>query len=183
MKRVDLSKYSSESYAPGDLVKRILWYLASMFFFKTSVPWPQALKKALLLAFGAQVGEGVIIKPRANIKYPWFLKVGDHSWIGEEAWIDNLCAVTIGSHVCISQGVYLATGSHDYKKETFDLIMKPVMVEDGVWIGGEAVICPGVTLKSHAVITAGSVVTEDAEAYHIYQGNPAKKKRRRELNG
>ena len=96
---------------------------------------------SLLRAFGAQIGRGVVIKPDVRIKFPWRLVVGKHTWIGQEAWIDNIAEVTIGSHVCISQGVYLCTGSHDHRKRAFDLIHKPIRVGDGAWLGERGPPC------------------------------------------
>lgn len=157
----------------------MLWLALSGIFFKSFIPCPLAMKIFMLRTFGARIGEGVVIKPPVTIKYPWFLEIGDNSWVGEGAWIDSLGKVTIGKNVCISQGVYIATGNHDYKKETFDLLVKDVVIEDGVWVGTKAVVCPGVTLKTHSVITAGSVVTHDTEPYTIYQGNPAQAVRKR----
>jgi putative colanic acid biosynthesis acetyltransferase WcaF len=87
--------------------------------------------------------------------------------------------ISIGSNVCISQGATLLTGSHNYKKGSFDLITKGITLEDGVWIGAEAIINLGVTAHSHAVLTSGSVATKDLEAYGVYQGNPAVKIRER----
>ncbi len=137
----------------------------------------------MLRLFGANIGKGVLIKPGVNIKYPWFLEIGDHCWIGENAWIDNLAKVTLGAHVCISQGAYLLTGNHDYGKPGFDLIVKEIIIEDGVWIGARSVICAGVTCKSQAVLSAGAVATKDLEANSIYQGNPAVKIRDRFIKG
>ena len=127
----------------------------------------------LLRMTGASVGAGVVIKPRVTIKYPWKLAVGDHSWIGEQVWIDNLDQVTIGAHVCISQGALLLCGNHDYKKPTFDLITGPIVLEDGVWIGAKASVAPGVTCGSHSVLAMGSVATKNLEEWIVYQGNPA----------
>ena len=128
----------------------------------------------LLRMFGARIGSGVVVKPRVTIKYPWKLAVGDHSWIGEQVWIDNLDQVTIGAHVCISQGALLLCGNHDYKKPTFDLITGPIVLENGVWIGAKASVAPGVTCGSHSVLAMGGVATKNLEAWKVYQGNPAK---------
>jgi putative colanic acid biosynthesis acetyltransferase WcaF len=87
--------------------------------------------------------------------------------------------INIGSNVCISQGAVLITGSHNYKKTTFDLITGSIILEDGVWIGALAVVNPGITVASHAVLTTGSVATKNLEAYSIYQGHPAVKIRSR----
>lgn len=129
--------------------------------------------------FGAKVGKGVVIKPSVNIKSPWRLVIGDHAWIGEFVWIDNLVNVQIGNNCCLSQGAFLLTGNHDYKKTSFDLITGSIVLENGVWIGAKAVVCPGVTCHSHAVLTVGSVATDDLDANGIYQGNPAVKVRER----
>uniref|UniRef100_A0A7V1EII9 Colanic acid biosynthesis acetyltransferase WcaF n=1 Tax=candidate division WOR-3 bacterium TaxID=2052148 RepID=A0A7V1EII9_UNCW3 len=173
MTQVDLSKFSNKWYKPGNFVKRALWYLVNSLFFKSSLPYPSKIKVALLRMFGAKVGRGVFFKPCVNIKYPWFLEIGNHSWIGEGVWIDNLTDVKLGNNVCISQGTYLCTGSHNYEKSTFDLIVKPIIIEDGVWIGAKATILPGSKIKTQAVIGAGAIFSGLAKPYSVYFGNPA----------
>ncbi len=168
-----LDRFDNSGYRPGSLPDRVLWTVVSGLFFQTWLPWPSALKRMLLRMTGASVGAGVVIKPRVTIKYPWKLAVGDHSWIGEQVWIDNLDQVTIGAHVCISQGALLLCGNHDYKKPTFDLITGPIVLEDGVWIGAKASVAPGVTCGSHSVLAMGSVATKNLEEWIVYQGNPA----------
>lgn len=180
-KFVDLSRYDNSWYKSGGAIKRLAWMLVDAAVFNSYLPWPYSLKAALLRLFGAEVGAGAVIKPGARIKYPWFLKLGDHVWLGESSWIDNLGLVSVGNHVCVSQGAYILTGSHDYKSSAFDLLVKPVTLQDGVWIGAKAVVCPGVTCKSHSILAAGSVATADLEQYSIYQGNPAALKRKREI--
>ena len=125
--------------------------------------------------FGAKIGKGVFIKPSVNIKYPWNLTIGDDTWIGEGVWIDNLGKVSIGSNVCISQDSMLMCGNHNYKKSAFNLMVGGITIEDGVWVGAKCLVCPGVTLHSHAVLAVGSVASTDLETYSIYRGNPAVK--------
>jgi putative colanic acid biosynthesis acetyltransferase WcaF len=67
----------------------------------------------------------------------------------------------------------LLTGNHDYASPGFDLEVKKIVLEDGVWIGAQAVVCPGVICQSHSVLSVKSVATKNLEAYKIYQGNPA----------
>lgn len=131
------------------------------------------LKVWVLRLFGAKIGRGVVIKPGVNVKYPWLLVIGDNSWIGEDVWIDNLTHVTIGSDCCVSQGAMLLCGNHNYRLTTFDLIVKPVTIRDGAWIGAKSVVCPGVTVGRESVLTVGSVATGDLEDGKIYQGVPA----------
>jgi putative colanic acid biosynthesis acetyltransferase WcaF len=85
----------------------------------------------------------------------------------------NLERITIGNNVSISQRAFLCTGSHNHKVPTFDLITKPITVEDGAWIGAGAWVGPGVTVGSHAILSAGSVTTQDLNPWGIYRGNPA----------
>ncbi len=180
---VDLSKFNNSWYKPGCFLWRFLWFIKGRILVNTYLPWPMWVKRFTLRFFGAKLGRGVVIKPKVNIKYPWFLEVGDHVWIGEGVWIDNLGKVTIGSHVALSQGAMLLCGNHDYKKESFDLIVGPITIEEGAWIGAKAVVCPGVRVGSHAILTVGSVATKDLEPYGIYQGNPAVKVRERVISG
>lgn len=123
--------------------------------------------------FGATIGRGVNIKPSVNVKYPWQLSIGDYSWIGEGVWLDSLAPIAIGAHACLSQGVYCCTGSHDWTDPAFGLITKPISIENGAWVGARATILPGVTVASHCVITAGSVLSKSTEPDMIYAGNPA----------
>ena len=79
----------------------------------------------------------------------------------------------------ISQGAMLLTGSHDYKKATFDLLVGKIVLQEGAWIGAKATVCPNVVCGSHSVLAAGSVATNDLLPFTIYQGNPAIPKRQR----
>lgn len=153
--------------------KRLLWYIISSLFFRTSLFAVSSFKVKLLKLFGATVGEGVVVKPCVNIKYPWRLTVGDYSWIGENVWIDNLSDVVIGSNACLSQGALLLTGSHDHTRVKFDFLASPIYVEDGVWIGARAVVGGGVRCRSHSILGINSVAEADLQAYTIYKGNPA----------
>jgi len=182
--QTDLSQYNSSWYKPGGgKLKRALWFVVNVLFFRNSLIPFYGLKRGLLRCFGARVGKGVIIKPAVNIKYPWRLTIGDHVWIGENVWIDNLADVVIGNHCCISQGAMLLCGNHNYKKVAFDLIIGNIVLEDGAWVGAQATVCPGVTVKTHAILAVGSVATRDLEPYTIYQGNPAKEVRKRVIEG
>lgn len=179
MKKVNLNSYNNSWYKPAGKFKKTLWYFTNIFFFKTFLPFPSNFKVKVLKLFGSKVGKGVVLKPSINIKYPWFLEIGNFVWIGEEVWIDNLAKITIGNNCTISQGAYLLTGSHNYKSENFDLIIKEIILEEGAWVGAKSIVCLGVTLKSHSVLSVGSTATKDLEPYFIYQGNPAIKKRGR----
>ena len=140
---------------------------------------PYPLKRWVLRRFGARIGAGVLIKPSVHVKYPWHLEIGDNAWIGERAWIDNFVSVRIGANAVVSQGAYLCTGNHDWADPGMGLVVKPVTVEEGAWVGAFTRIAPGVTVGREAVVTLGSVLLGDAEPRGIYSGNPAVRVRER----
>jgi putative colanic acid biosynthesis acetyltransferase WcaF len=130
-------------------------------------------RRLLLRLFGASIGDAVVIKPGLRVKFPWRLRVGDWAWLGEDVWIDNLAEVTIGAHAVVSQGAYLCTGSHDWNRESFDLIVRPIIVGDKAWICACAVVAPGTIVGEGAVVGLGAVVAGALRDWTIYKGNPA----------
>ena len=182
--KVDLSSYDNSWYDTGaGALKRTLWYFVNALFFINPLVPLNSVKIMLLRLFGARIGKGVVIKPGVNVKYPWLLEIGNYVWVGENVWIDNLTQVRIGHHAVLSQGAMLLTGSHDYKTTTFDLQIGEITVEEGVWIGAKAIVCPHVVCGTHSVLSAASVATGNLEPYTIYQGNPAQAKRQRVIKG
>lgn len=119
------------------------------------------LRIAILRAFGATVGQGVIIRHGVRIHWPWKLTVGDHVWIGVDAWLLNLEHITVGSNVCISQGALLCTGSHLIDSPTFEFDNAPIHVLDGAWIAARATVLRGVTIGEEAIVGATSLVAQD----------------------
>lgn len=182
MNSTDLSKYDNSWYSPGrGVVIRSLWFVVNVLFFINPLQLFSGLKVSLLRLFGAVIGQGVVVKPGVNIKYPWHLTIGDNSWIGENVWIDSLADVVIGRNCCLSQGAVIITGNHNYKSPTFDLKVSPVVLEEGVWLGAGSMVTPGITCHSHSVLSAASVASSNLEPYFIYRGNPAEKIRPRNL--
>ncbi len=177
----ELNTYNNKWYNPGgNSLKRTLWYFTNAIFFKSFFPF-YGIKVFILRLFGASVGKGVVIKPYVNIKYPWHLTIGNHVWIGEEVWIDNLAPINIGNNVCLSQGAMLLCGNHDYKLPTFDLIVKEIVLENAVWIGAKAIVCPGVRVGEGTILTVGSIANFHLKPNKIYKGNPAVIVRERSL--
>ena len=172
-KIVSNASYKTTIDIGASKIKQITWYFINIIFFKNSLNVISFTKTSLLKAFGARIGKSVLIKPSVNIKYPWKLKLGDHCWIGEGVWIDNLSEVVVGNNVTISQGALLLTGSHNHTKETFDFISLPITMEDGVWIGARAIVLGGVVCKSHSILGVNTVAEKDLEPYTIYKGNPS----------
>ena len=153
--------------------KEALWVAVKCAFFQTSWPWPSALRVALLRAFGATIGQDVTIRAQVNVTFPWRLTVGDHVWFGEEVVVLSLAPVTIESHVCLSQKAFLCTGSHEFRSEMFELIVKPITVRERSWVAAQVFIAPGVEIGPGSMVAAGSIVLENVPPKSLVRGNPA----------
>lgn len=171
---MNLAIYDNSDFKRGvPRWKEALWTAVRCLFFQNALPWPSQIRVALLRAFDAKVGAGVVIRENANISFPWRLSVGDHVWIGEDVGILSLAPVIIESNVCISQRAYLCTGSHNFRSETFDLVTRAITIRSGSWIAAGAVILPGVEVGEGAVVAAGAVVSTDVPPNSLVRGNPA----------
>ena len=148
------------------------WYCVGRMLVASFVPgtfW----RRWLLRLYGAKLGVGGRIKPGVRITKPWNLALGDHCWLGENIWIDNLAFVQIGDCVCLSQGAYLCTGNHDFRRVTFDLLLGQIRIDSEAWIAAQAVLAPGTHVGAAAVVGLGSVASGEIPAGAILQGNPA----------
>jgi len=134
-----------------------LWSVAELLF--VSNPWQPSsrLRTAVLRAFGAEIGTGVLFRPRTRVRFPWKLHIGDDSWIGEGVWFHNQDHVYVGHDVVISQETLLTTGSHAVRRD-MGLVTRPIRIEPGAWIAVRCVVLGGATVGRSAVVGAGSVV-------------------------
>lgn len=139
-------------------VKEMAWLIVQAWLFGSWMPGSQ-WRVRLLRAFGARIGTGVVVKPHVTVKFPWRLEVGDHVWIGERVWIDNLATVVLSDHACVSQGAYLCTGSHDWSDPRFALVTKPITVGKGAWISAHSRLAPGSVVEDGAILAMGAVGT------------------------
>lgn len=107
---VRLAAFDGTDFSKGaGFLKTTLWYFVNALMVRASWNPFMGIKIALLRMFGAKIGKGLVIKNNVIIKSPWNLTIGDHCWLGEACWIDNLDKVVIGNNVCISQGALLLT--------------------------------------------------------------------------
>jgi putative colanic acid biosynthesis acetyltransferase WcaF len=169
-----LRDYTTGGFDRGQpLWLEALWIAVKCLFFLNPIPWPSPLRVALLRAFGARVGEGVVVRSQVNVTFPWRLSVGDDVWLGEEVLILSLAQVTLESSVCLSQRAFLCTGSHNFRAPGFDLITKPITVRTGSWVAAQVFVAPGVEVGEGSMIAAGSVVLASVPPKSFVQGNPA----------
>tara|TARA_Y100001968_G_scaffold315802_1_gene342818 strand:+ start:602 stop:1153 length:552 start_codon:yes stop_codon:yes gene_type:complete len=172
LQRLDLYKINRKDHPGGSFLLRALWVLLARPIVSSHIPgtiW----RKFILRLFGAEIGIGGRIKPNLKVTFPWKLKIGNHCWLGEYLWIDNLAEVKIGNQVCISQGAFLCTGNHNYKSNLFDLSLGPIEIEDHAWIAAKCIIAPGTLIGEGTIVTLGTVISGKVPPGMIVKGNPA----------
>jgi putative colanic acid biosynthesis acetyltransferase WcaF len=170
---------------PFSLKTKIRIYLWK-FVNSTVFRWiPNQIRKPrifLLRLFGAELSNSVNISRTAIIELPWNLKMGHLSSLGDNSWIYCLDTIEIGDKCCIGKDVYLITGSHSVVSSQFELVTKPIKINDCCWIATGSYILPGITLGEFSVVGALSIVTKSTEKFDIVGGNPAKFIKKRQIS-
>lgn len=157
---------------------RAIWNIVSAILFrpfgtKLFNPW----RLSLLRLFGADVKHDSGVYASTKIWAPWNLKLGHNAWLGPDVICYNQAKVTLEDNVTVSQYSYLCTAGH--KTDTINendsgLIVAPITLRQGSWVGTRAFISMGVTIGEYAIVGATASVYKDVEAYTIVGGNPAK---------
>lgn len=171
---IDLSRAGKGNYvAKRSLLVQALWFVIEASLINNKLNPSSALRVTLLRLFGAKIGTGCRLVHPLRVKAPWNLEVGDHCWFGIDVWLYNQAQIRIGSHVCLSQGTFLTTGSHDAQK-TMELRVAPIVIEDGVWITSKCVVQMGVRIGRSALVAPLSVVHRSLAPGGVYGGNPCR---------
>ena len=132
---------------------------------------------ALLSDLLGSLGEGTVIMPPLRCDYGYNIAVGAHTFVNYGAVILDVAPVTIGERVQIATNVQLLTADHPLDpvaRASGDELGRPIAVGAGAWLGGGAILCPGVSVGENSVIGAGSVVTRDIPASVVAVGNPCR---------
>ncbi|MFC4990496.1 sugar O-acetyltransferase [Saliphagus infecundisoli] len=144
--------------------------------YNNTMPDDQADREELVEALFGSVGDECQIEPPFRCDYGYNIHVGGNFYANFDCVILDAGRVEIGQNCMIAPGVHIYTATHplDASKRTEGReYAKPVSVGDNVWIGGQAVVNPGVTVGDDSVIASGAVVTEDVPTEVVVQGNPA----------
>jgi len=138
------------------------------------------LRRFFYRVTGMTIGSGSTIHMMARIYDPRHISIGEDTIIGEKATLDgrrqlpnSTGGLTIGNHVDIASEVMVWTSQHDIHSPSFSAVEAPVTIEDYVFIGPRAIILPGVTIGTGAIVAAGAVVTKDVEPFSVVGGVPA----------
>ena len=135
-----------------------LWAIVELLLVTNAWQISSSLRIRALRLFGAEIGEGVIFRPRTRVKFPWKLHIGDRSWIGEGVWFHNQDNVFVGSDVVLSQDTFLTTGSHAHRRD-MALITRPITIGDGAWVTSRCIVLGGSEVGRSALVQPGTTVS------------------------
>jgi putative colanic acid biosynthesis acetyltransferase WcaF len=166
--------FTRPAFRLADRARRAFWNLAYALLFRPSPRPCHAWRRFILRCFGAGLGQGCHVYPKAVIWAPWNLRMGEGAAIADGAEVYNPAPVDIGEYAVISQGAYLCGASHDYRLWHFPLIASPITVGKHAWVAARVIVQMGVRIGDGSVIGAGSVVTRDMPAWSVCAGNPCR---------
>lgn len=156
-------------------IARVLWSFVYWTLFR---PTPNIIfwkwRCFLLRCFGAKIGKNCKIRSSVNFWAPWNLELGDFVSIGASAQIYSVDKIMIATKVCVSQGAYLCTASHNITIKSNPLITAPIKLDSFSWVASEAFVGMGVTIGEGAVVGARAAVFKNVEPWTVVGGNPAK---------
>jgi maltose O-acetyltransferase len=137
----------------------------------------QQERDRLLRELLGEVGEGVVVKPPFRCDYGWNIAIGARTFVNCGCVMLDVVPIRIGSACQLATGVQLLTATHpvdpEPRREGWEYGV-PITVGDNVWLGGGAIVCPGVSIGENTVVGAGAVVTRDLPANVVAVGNPAR---------
>ncbi len=168
-------------YDPGDLELQADQTAAKQWMarYNAAMAASPAERRDLLRQRMGEVGEGAIIRPPFHCDYGYNIRLGRNVFMNFNCIVLDVCEVEIGDQTQIGPAVQILTADHPrdpvQRAEGIEF-GKPVTIGRNVWIGGGAIILPGVTIGDDAVIGAGSVVTRDVPEGATAVGNPARLK-------
>lgn len=143
----------------------------------TTDPTDDETLRELFTALLAEYGDGAEIRPPFRCDYGRFLSFGARSFANFGLVVLDVAAVTVGHDVQIGPNVQLLTATHPLdpgpRRDKWES-GAPITVGDNAWLGGGAIVCPGVEMGENTVVGAGSVVTDDLPANVLAVGSPAR---------
>lgn len=173
--------FTQPSFSWKNRVARAVWGWVWLLLFRPSPRMAYVWRRALLRAFGARLGAHVNIQADVKVWAPWQLTLGNRVGVGGGVNLYNMAPLVVGNGCVISQGAHICGGTHDVDSSNFQLVAKPIVLEDNVWVCADAFVGPGVRIAQGCVVGARAVVVKSIkEPLGIWAGNPAVYKRKRE---
>ncbi|MBU4681385.1 maltose O-acetyltransferase [Cedecea davisae] len=178
MSEEKLKMIAGELYRPGDETLQRESHKARQLLhrYNQSSPDEQVWRDEILAELLGQ-SEGAYIEPTFRCDYGYNIFLGKNFYANFECVMLDVCPIRFGDNCMLAPGVHIYTATHPLDAQTRNSGVefgKPVTIGHNVWIGGRAVINPGVTIGDNVVVGSGSVVTKDIPANCVVAGNPAR---------
>ena len=161
------------TFSLSNRLKRAVWKLTWLLTARWTPPPFCRWRIFVLRLFGAKVSWRAFVYSSVEIWAPWHLTMDDYGSLGPGVNCYNIAPVRIGKRAVVSQGVYLCTGTHDYRDPEFPLFAKPITVGRRAWVCAGAFVGPGVSVGEGAILAAMGVAFDNLTPWTIYKGNPA----------
>lgn len=165
----------------GHKIRRALWYFVHGTIYQLPVRRLDCWRVTLLRLFGANIGQGCMIRRTARIEIPWHLHLGDRVVIGDRVILYSLGRIVIDSDTLVSQGAHLCAGDHDVDRWDSPLRRVPISIGRRCWIAADAFVGPGVDVGDGTILGARSAAFRDLPQWTVCVGTPAKPHRTRYL--
>ena len=131
----------------------------------------------LLRELLGEVGHGVVVRPPFRCDYGWNISIGAGTFVNYGCVVLDVVPVQIGANCQLASGVQLLAATHPLdpatRRDGWEY-GEPITIGDNVWLGGGAIVCPGVAIGDDTVVGAGAVVARDLPAGVVAVGNPAR---------
>jgi len=169
----DLTKFVvPDDFRGRSKIQVQIWWLVQATLFRWSPQIAYGFRRWLLRAFGATVGNDVLVRPTVTITYPWKVTLAENCWVGDYVTLYSLGPIQIGKNAVISQHSYICAGDHDHSDPGFAIRAKAITVGAEAWIATGVFLAPGVTIGEATVIGARSAVFADMPPRMICLGSP-----------
>lgn len=175
-----MTRLASQHFSFGNRLYRAVWIVCWTLLAAWTPPPLHGWRCAILRLFGAKVGRDVRVYGSAKIWYPPHLRIDDGAAIGWQAVIYCQAPIHLGENAIVSQYAHLIAGTHDVDAPDFALVARPINIGPEAWVAARAIVGPGVTLGTGAVLGAGGGAFSDIPDWAIHIGNPARYLRMRQ---
>ncbi|WP_145523148.1 sugar O-acetyltransferase [Virgibacillus sp. SK37] len=170
---------AGEIYDPADpiLVKDREEARRKVRIYNQSLESEEEKRMELLKELLGSTGESLYMEPNIRFDYGYNTYVGENFYANFDCTILDVSEVRIGDNCMLGPSVQIYTATHPLhptERNSGIEYAKPITIGNNVWIGGSAVICPGVTIGNNVVVAAGAVVTKNVPDSVVVGGNPAK---------